>query len=213
MTTRPPLNEPTDGPDENAEAPQALTLLITRAASEQDPDAQAELMSQLYARLRAMAARQTHPRAETLRATALVHEAYLRMFNRGPQTFDGRGHFFAAVATVMRQIAIDQARSRKSQKRGGDWRRTTLTEIPASPDEQPDVLIQLDPALQRLATLSPRQAQVVEMRFFAGMTVDQTAAALGVSPRTVELDWRTARAFLKAQIDDDAADPTSAASP
>ena len=196
---------PADGvpPGIEEAAPQELTILISRAAEEQDADAQAELMSQLYARLRAMAARQTGLRPATLQATALVHEAYLRMFSRGPQRFDGRGHFFAAVATVMRQIAIDQARARRAHKRGGDWKRTTLAGLPATPDQDPDVLVQLEPALEKLAELAPRQAQVVEMRFFANLTVEQTASALGVSPRTVELDWRTARAFLQTAFDGD----------
>lgn len=193
-----------------------LTVLIERAAGQSDLDAQAELMDVLYARLRAMAGRQARMgSSETLRATALVNEAYMRLFGRGAQRFDDRDHFFAAVATVMRQIAVDRARRIRAAKRGGDRSIGSLDAMDVEPaaartGADASVVIDLDRALERLAEDAPRQARVVELRFFAGCSVQQAADVLGVSPRTIELDWRAARARLRLEM---AADPDAPSAP
>ena len=177
-------------------------LIVDASATGEANPAQSALIDRVYARLRAMAARESrHSASETLRPTALANEAYMRLFGRGAQQFENRAHFFGAAATVMRQIMVDRARRQRAQKRGGGWDRTTLTGLTGRHDDDPQSMIDLDGALAKLAELSPRQAQVVELRFFAEMTVEEVAAALSVSPRTIELDWRTARAFLLRVMD------------
>ncbi|MFK7960248.1 MAG: ECF-type sigma factor [Phycisphaerales bacterium] len=185
-----------------------LTVLIERAAGDVDVEAQGELMDVVYARMRAMAGRELRSgSSRTLQATALVHEAYVRIFGRGAQRFDNRDHFFAAVATVMRQITVDRARRIHAVKRGGGRQRVSFDALPdmmADASTSPDAagtILDLDHALGQLAEDAPRQARTVELRFFAGLTVEQTATVLGVSPRTVELDWRAARARLRLEFE------------
>ena len=135
----------------------------------------------------------------TLQATALVNEAYVRLVDSSRVRWQGRAHFVAIAAQLMRRILVDFARSRQYQKRGGDWRRVTLDEHVASVDPGSD-LVALDEALQGLAALDPRKAQVVEMRFFGGLTLEETAEVLNVSIDTVGRDWNAAKAWLLREL-------------
>ena len=137
--------------------------------------------------------------SETLNPTALVHEAYLRLVGDGnDRRFHDRGHFFAAAATAMRHIRIDQARRKKTQKRGGNLQRLELDDLAApAPDDE---LLALDEALDTLARLSPRQAQMVEGRFFGGLEIPEIAEWLGVSEATVLRDWRASKAWLAREL-------------
>jgi RNA polymerase sigma factor (TIGR02999 family) len=135
----------------------------------------------------------------TLQTTALVNEAYLRLVDLGRVRWQDRAHFFAMSARVMRRILVDHARSRQFVKRGGGARTIPFDEALVSVERNVD-LVELDDALHRLADLDPRKGQVVEMRFFAGLSVEETATALGVSPVTVMRDWRVARAWLFKEL-------------
>jgi len=164
------------------------------------------LDAQLYAELRALAGsflgreRVDH----TLQPTALVHEAWIRLSGEDDARWADRTHFFRVAAQVMRRVLVDHARRKQADKRGGDQQRITMaTGITPSVDapEELDVLA-LDEALQQLAKLDESQARVVELRFFAGLTVDEVAQAVGVSPRTVATQWRLARAWLLQALAD-----------
>jgi RNA polymerase sigma-70 factor, ECF subfamily len=162
-----------------------------------DADAVDRLVPLVYDELRAMARRQLgRERDATLQTTALVHEAYIKLAGDGRTTSRGRAYFFAAAATAMRQVLVDRARRRNAHKRGGGAQLVTLGSNDAAVDAYAVELVEIDDALARLAERSPRQARIVECRFFAGMSVAETAQALGVSARTVEADWATARAWL-----------------
>jgi RNA polymerase sigma factor (TIGR02999 family) len=142
----------------------------------------------------------------TLQPTALVNEAYLRLVGPGDTTWQNRAHFFGAAATAIRRILTDHARTKGSLKRGGGAQRITLDELADLPeDSQGDAgvdLVALDAALERLAALDAQKAKVVELRFFAGLTSEQAALALGVSPSTVARDWQFARLWLKRELSD-----------
>jgi RNA polymerase sigma factor (TIGR02999 family) len=174
---------------------------ILSAIEQGDPAAAEQLLPLVYDELRRLAALQlAHDRpGETLNPTALVHEAYLRLVgDGGERRYQDRGHFFAAAATAMRHIRIDQARRKKTDKRGGNVQRVELDDVAApTPDDE---LLALDEALTRLAALDARKAQLVELRFFAGLTNDQTAAVLGISPTTADRDWAFARAWLRDAV-------------
>jgi RNA polymerase sigma factor (TIGR02999 family) len=135
-------------------------------------------------------------RGHTLGTTALVHEAYLRLAEPSGAPWQDRAHFFAVAARAMRFILVDYARRRGAEKRGGDRVRVTLTGADAADDGQAADLLDLDDALTGLAQRSERLAQVVELRFFGGLTVEESAEVLGVSPRTVKADWQKARLWL-----------------
>jgi RNA polymerase sigma factor (TIGR02999 family) len=177
---------------------------IIRAIEQGDARAADELLPLVYAELRRLAAHrlaQEKP-GQTLQATALVHEAYLRLVGDvGQQPWDGRGHFFAAAAEAMRRILIERARHHQSQKAGGGRRRVDLADI--EPIELPphDDLLALDEALDKLALTHPRKAELVKLRFFAGLTNEQAAAALGVSSSTADNDWAYARAWLRLALE------------
>jgi RNA polymerase sigma-70 factor (ECF subfamily) len=164
-----------------------------------DADAQEQLLPLLYDELRQMAHQQlAHERRDhTLQTTALVHEAYLRLVDQTQVTERGRAYFFGAAARAMRRVLVDYARRRRQKKRGGGQVRLSLDEDQIAVDAYADELIDLDAALERLAALNPRSARVVECRFFGGLTLEETAAALDVSRRTVENDWALARAWLR----------------
>jgi RNA polymerase sigma factor (TIGR02999 family) len=178
---------------------------ILSAIEQGDPHAAAQLLPLVYHELRQLAAAklaQEKP-GQTLQATALVHEAYLRLVG-GAQTQDwnGRRHFFAAAAEAMRRILIDRARHKQTRKAGGGRRRLDLDAIePALAEENGDRLLALDEALRQLEAEDPRKAELVKLRFFAGLTAEQAAAALGVSPSTAEKDWAYARSWLRVAID------------
>lgn len=157
-----------------------------------------ELLPVVYAELKSIARRKmaAEKPGQTLQATALVHEAFLRLVGDGSE-FDSRGHFFAAAAEAMRRILIEQARRKSRQKHGGDQRRTEtpLEDISIDAGQSADML-DLDAALTELESLDEAMASVVKLRYFAGLTVEETAAALGISPRAVNRQWTAARAWL-----------------
>lgn len=159
-----------------------------------------ELLPLVYNELRrlAQARLRQEPQGHTLQATALVHEAYVRLVDLDQLTLTDRAHFFAMAARVMRQVLVDHARRKRSDKRGGDATRITLGGVSANAAAQPlDVdVLDLDNALEELTALDERMARVVELKFFVGMTLDETAEALRVSHATVERDWAMAKAWL-----------------
>ena len=168
-----------------------------------DPRAAEELLPLVYDELRKLAqSRMSHEKpGQTLQATALVHDAYLRLVDgEDAQQWNSRGHFFAAAAEAMRRILVDQARRKRSKRAGGEHHRIELSFVePVLRGSQLDVLV-LDEALELLANRDPRACEVVKLRFFAGLTVPQAAQALGVSVATVENDWAYAKSWLKLQL-------------
>lgn len=188
-----------------ADAPRSASAarLLSRVARG-DGQAAAQLMPIVYDELRRLAAsyiRRERP-GQTLQATALVHEAYVRLVGPGDQPWNGRTHFLAIAALSMRQVLVDRARRRGAAKRGGGERRITLDEaILAAPAPDAGIdLVALDGALTRLAALDPLQARIVELRYFGGLTVDETAEVVGLSAATVKRHWTLARAFLKRAL-------------
>ena len=180
---------------------------VTRILSEieqGDPAAAEELLPLVYDELRKLAAAKLarEKPGQTLQATALVHEAYLRLVgNVEPREWNGRKHFFGAAAEAMRRILIEHARQKRSLKRGGNFQQVDLTvDQPDSGDGVVDLLA-LDDALRQLETERPRQAKLVELRYFAGLTVDQAAEALGISSTTADTDWAYAKAWLRLALD------------
>ena len=157
-----------------------------------------QIVTLTYQELRAIAHRRLAASAPggTLSTTALVHEAYLKLADRSPALRD-RAHFFALASLVMRHILVDRARERSALRHGGGGRQITLDDEVIGQGEQSDALLQLNDALDALATVDPRLVQVVECRFFGGLTEGETAAALGVTTRTVQRDWVKARVLLK----------------
>lgn len=141
----------------------------------------------------------------TLQPTALVHEAYMRLMDQRSVSWQNRSHFFGIASQAMRRILVDHARRRRASKRHGG-ERVTLDESVSAPPVQSLDVIALDSALTRLAELNERQASVVELRFFGGLDIDQTAEALGISPATVKRDWTFARAFLQREMEGSADD-------
>ncbi len=184
--------------------PNIETTRLLQAAAKGDAGAVDRLMPLVYGELRDLAARQLRRERpdHTLQATALVHEAYLRLVDATSIDWKGRTHFFALAARVVRQVLIQHARVHGAQKRGGDRRRITLVDgivIMSNPEVD---LLELDEALTKLAAVHERQARVVELRFFGGLSVEEVAAALGVSERTVKGDWKVVRAWLRSEMGD-----------
>jgi len=179
-----------------------VTQLLARAV-QGETNATNQLMPLIYERLCAIAHRQLAdaPRRQTLSTTDLVHEAYLALFGDAGLAWSDRGHFFAYAAKTMRHILIDRARRRLASKRGGEVERVDVADIAIGVDDDSIALLELDQALTRMADEHPRLVQVLELRFFAGLSVEDTAAALDVDPRTVKRDWRKARAFLNVALD------------
>ena len=182
------------------------TELLHRAAAEGPGGKSAEeLLPIVYDELRRLARamyRKGH-RDRTLQPTALVHEAFLRLVNQKEVCWNGRTHFFAIGAKMMRRLLIDDARGHGRVKRGGEWQRVTFeaAELKAFAQElSPEDVLSLDRALDRLAVLHERQARVVELRFFGGLDVAEAAEALGVSKRTAEVDWAHAKAWLRREL-------------
>jgi RNA polymerase sigma factor (TIGR02999 family) len=174
---------------------------ILNAVAGGDPQAARELLPLVYDELRRLAAARLAGEApgQTLDATALVHEAYLRLVGPADERrWNDRGHFFAAAAEAMRRILIDSARRKLAQKRGGGLHRQPLDAVAApGPDEE---LLALDEALRKLAAADPLKARLVELRYFAGLTGEQAAAALGISPTTADRHWAYARAWLQTEV-------------
>jgi RNA polymerase sigma-70 factor, ECF subfamily len=181
--------------------PARVTALIedARAGKAEALDA---LLPLVYAELRRVAGAyvRRERQGQTLQATGLVHEAYLRLMRDRNVQWQNRAHFCAIAANAMRQILVERARARNAIKRGGAWARMTLNEgTAAAPEAAVDVEV-LDQALARLAERDPDQARLVELRYFGGLTIEETADVLGVSPATVKRSWMVARAWLKKEL-------------
>jgi RNA polymerase sigma factor (TIGR02999 family) len=181
--------------------PGALRNLVSDPF-ENDPSANSPLFPLVYAELRRLAHHylSRERSGHTLQATALVHEVYLRLMPKREAVWEDRSTFVAIAAHVMREILVDYARSRNRAKRGGDQERVPLNEGMAYTEDDFDRWEDLDRALDRLSELDPRQAQVVELRFIGGLTVEETAQVLDVSAKTVKRDWSVARAFLRREL-------------
>lgn len=175
-----------------------------------DPSAADELLPLVYAELRKLAATRLSQEksGQTLQATALVHEAYLRLLGaeRQPRDWDSRGHFFAAAAEAMRRILVDNARRKNREKHGGGLARKDFTEAEISAPEIREDLLALNEALDRLAATDPNAAELVKLRYFAGLTLPEAAQGLRMSLRSAERLWSYARAWLREALQDAAAD-------
>ncbi len=167
-----------------------------------DEDVLDHLLPVIYDELKLIAGRQLRrDRPErTLSSTALVHEAYVKLVRHPPRGLENRAHFFGVAARAMRQILVEHERRRRAAKRGGDGVQVTLTDLVGAQDAPSDDLLALDQALDRLDELDPRLRRTVEFRFFAGMTEQEIAEVLGVTPRTVQRDWAKARAWLYKEL-------------
>lgn len=181
--------------------PQSITLLLG-AAGRGDSGAAAQLWTVVYDELRRLARGQLadEGRRCTLESTALIHEAYMRLVGAENLEWTNRRHFFAAAARAMRYIRIEDARKRARIKRGGDRPVQPIRDEMAAFDNDPAELLALDEALSKLELAAPRQAEIVLLRYFAGLSVDETARVLGVAPRTVDNEWRLARAWLHREL-------------
>ncbi len=170
--------------------------------SKGDQEALNKLMPLVYDELHRLASRYLrHERpGHTLQTTALVHEAYLKLVDQRNANWENRLQFFAAAAQVMRHVLVDYARRRRASKRGGDYCRLSLDEARISSEEKDADLLALNEALNNLAAIDPQQSRVVELRVFGGLTVEETAEAMGISPRTVKREWSMAKAWLHRQI-------------
>jgi len=178
------------------------TTHLLRAWANGDANALERLTPRVYAELRRIASRmmQDERPGRTVQTTALVHEAYLRLVGVENVNWEHRAHFFAVSAQIMRRILLERARKRAAAKRGGGWVRVELAEIADARLQRGRDLIALDDALEALAKVDARKARVIELRFFGGLSVEETAAVLKVSQDTVLRDWRLARAWLLAEI-------------
>ena len=185
---------------------------ILNAIEGGDHQAAKELFPLIYEQLRHLAARKLsqEPPGQTLQATALVHEAYLRLLGNEPQKWNSHGHFFAAAAEAMRRILVEKARSKQRQKRGGDRQRIDLDHTALAIEEPPDDIIALDEALDKLNQEHEHIASTVKLRYFAGLTLEQIAEILGVSRRTVSSYWAYARAWLHREMAGDNRRPPQA---
>jgi RNA polymerase sigma factor (TIGR02999 family) len=179
----------------------SVTELLARAHSGESA-AMADVFPLIYDELRRLAQQQLRrePDGHTLSPTALVHEAYMRLIDYSRVEYTGRAHFLAVAATAMRRILVDHARGHRSLKRGGRMRRVSIDAVELGTEERAELLLAIDEALERLKATDPRQAQVVECRFFGGMTEEETAAALGIGLRTVKRDWAKAKSWLHREM-------------
>ncbi len=181
---------------------QDITQLIAQVRRG-DEAASEDLFRRVYRELRHLAAyyMRSERRDHTLQPTALVHEAYLRLIDQRDLPGESRAHFFGVAASVMRRILIDHARAHRADKRGGRDVKVPLDEAPALAAENLGYLIEVDQALERLAALDPRQARIVELRFFGGLSIEEIANILDIGPRTVDRDWRLAKAWLRSELE------------
>lgn len=185
-----------------AHEPTQITDLLVKLNKRDRPGVAAKLMPLVYEDLRHLAKKYFRDERpdHTLQPTALVHEAYLRMVDQTRVGWKDRTHFFAVAAKVMRRVLVDYARARKRARRGGERQRIELDSRVSPMDMAELDVLALHEAIEKLAELDERQAQIVEMRFFSGMTVEEVAEALGVSKRTIEGDWKHAKAWLRAEF-------------
>ena len=179
----------------------SVTVLLAKARSG-DPSALADVFPLIYDELRRLAQQQLkrEPDGHTLSPTALVHEAYMRLIDYSRLEWTGRAHFMAVASTAMRRILVDHARGHRSAKRGGMLKRVNIDDVELGTEDRAELLIAIDDALGRLKEIDARQAQVVECRFFGGMTEEETAEALGMGLRTVKRDWAKAKSWLHREI-------------
>lgn len=178
---------------------------ILKAIDEGNAQVANELLPLVYDELRRLAAQklsQEKP-GQTLQATALVHEAYIRLLGSEDQKWDDRGHFFACAAEAMRRILVDNARRKRTLKQGGEFKQHDLDESIKAPTAVSDDLVAVDEALSKLARTDATSAELVKLRYFAGFTVKEAAEILGVSPRTADYLWAYARAWLLEEIERD----------
>jgi RNA polymerase sigma-70 factor (ECF subfamily) len=184
-------------------SPSEVTQLL-KDWSSGDPEALDRLIPIVYAELRAIAARylRRERRDHTLQPTALVNEAYLRLIDQKQVQWQNRAHFIGVAAQMMRRILVDHAKSHNRAKRGGGAQRVSLDEVMAVSDERATDLLELDSALTALAAFDDRKSRVVEMRYFGGLTVEETAEVLKVSEMTVAREWKLAKAWLYTHIED-----------
>lgn len=181
------------------DAPNDVTRMLSRLSGG-DPAVLDELLPRIYTELRGLARNylgREYRRNHTLEPTALVHEAYLRLVNQRESSWESRAHFFGAAANVMRQILVDHARRRSADKRGGEFQQVQMNEsVVISTSEKSFELLALDEALSELAEFDPQKSKIVELRYFGGLSVEETAQVLGVSEITVKRHWRVAKAWL-----------------
>jgi RNA polymerase sigma factor (TIGR02999 family) len=183
------------------EEPGHVTRLLRQVEDGSD-EAKAALLELIHGELVRLAASQMRRQRpdHTLQPTALVNEAYLKLFHQGAPSFKDRTHFMAAAAMAMRSVLVDMARRRGAEKRGGELLRVTFRADTPAPDDPGHDVLAVHEALERLARIDPRWARVVEMRFFGGLSVEETAASLGVSEPTIHRDWNRARAWLFREL-------------
>ena len=178
---------------------------ILNAIEQGDPRATEELLPLIYEELRLLAAQKLskEPPGQTLQATALVHDVYIRLVEQKAQGWNSRGHFFRAAAEAMRRILVENARSKKRLKRGGDWQRIELKDSYLGTEQESDDLLAVNEALDKLSLEEPSVADLVKLRYFAGLTIDQVAEIQGISRRSVIDHWAYARSWLTREITKD----------
>ena len=183
------------------QAPQNVTELLI-GFGKGDKEALDSLVPLVYEELRRQASRYLRRErvGHTLQTTALIHEAYLRLIDQKNVHWQNRAHFFGIAAQLMRRILVDHARHKKRAKRGGSNIRVSLVEADAMVQGQDLDIVALDQALERLAAIDEQQSRIVELRFFSGLTVEETAEVLGISPATVKRDWSMAKAWLHREV-------------
>lgn len=183
--------------------------MVLQAACRGDRQAAAELLPLVYQELRRLARSRMAklPPGQTLQPTALVHEAYLRVLGDGDLHWDGRGHFFAAAAQAMRDILVEQARRKASPKHGGGLQHVEVNDSDLAILPPTDDVLALDEALKKLEAEDPRKGQIVNLRYFAGLTAQDTAAALGVSKGTIDREWRYIRRWLFLRLSEPRSNP------
>ena len=184
------------------DSPQADVTVLLAELTKGNQEAGEKLVPLVYDELKRLA--RSYMRRErpdhTLQATALVHEAYFKLVRQQSVNWEGRSHFFGIAARLMRRILIDHARGHLREKRGGAKEVLPLNEALVFSPERSEDLVKLDDALKRLSTIDARQGQIVELRFFGGLSVEETAAFLGISPKTVKRDWAIAKAWLHGEL-------------
>ena len=186
-----------------SERAEALTTILNRLSPAETSDSNvARALPHVYDELRSLAdgLLRGERRDHTLQATALVHEAYMRLAGPGNRDWQDRNHFFRVAAKTMRYILVDHARARAAEKRGGGGAGRLLTDTALLSNDADGEILEIDDALEQLFALAPLKAQVVELRFYGGCTIDETAEALGISTASVERHWRFARAWLKTKL-------------
>ncbi|MCB9915967.1 MAG: sigma-70 family RNA polymerase sigma factor [Planctomycetes bacterium] len=191
-----------------ASHPEPSVTLLLRALERGEAGAGEELMRTVFGELRALARARLRklPAGQTLQPTALVHEAYLRLVEKDGQSFEGRKHFLFAAARAMHDVLVEEARRKASQKRGGAWRRAGPEALTVAVEAPAEDLLALEDALAKLEARHPEQARLVHLRFYVGLSGAEIAEVLGVSERTVQREWRLARAKLFAELSETGAE-------